>query len=110
MWDRYDLQDSERGRGDAWDREFGSRGGATERDRKQERDSRDVFTNDLDLPRGRERRPARERNRVFEINGTESRMLATVGAFRVVSESDLHYGRDDTRETHKAFGTSNVRV
>jgi DNA-binding MarR family transcriptional regulator len=101
MWDRYDLQDSERGRGDAWDREFGSRGGATERDRKQERDSRDVFTKDLDLPRGRERRPARERNRVFEINGTESRMLATVGAFRVVSESDLHDGRDDTRETHK---------
>jgi hypothetical protein len=29
MWDRYDLQDSGRGRADAWNREFGSRGGAT---------------------------------------------------------------------------------
>jgi hypothetical protein len=56
-----------------------------------------VFTKDLDLPRGRERRPVRERDRLYEINGTESRMLATVGAFRVVSESDLRDGRDDTR-------------
>jgi hypothetical protein len=54
----------------------------------------EVFTKDLDLPRGRERRPVRERDRVYEINGAESRMLATVGAFRVVSESDLHGGRD----------------
>jgi hypothetical protein len=46
--------------------------------------------------RDRERR--RERHRVYEIDGTESRMLATVGAFRVVSESDLHEGREDTRK------------
>ena len=49
-----------------------------------ERDPRDVFTRDLDLPRGNERRPVRERDRVYEIDGTESRMLATIGAFRVV--------------------------
>jgi hypothetical protein len=47
---------------------------------------------DLDLPRGRERRPVRDRDRVYEINGEQGRMLATVGAFRVVSESHLHEG------------------
>ncbi len=36
-----------------------------------------------------------EGDRLYEINGTESRMLATVGAFRVVSESDLHDGREN---------------
>ena len=54
----------------------------------------DVFTKDLDLPRGRERRPVRERDRGYEVSGTESRMLATVGACRVVAESDLH---DDSK-------------
>jgi len=42
--------------------------------------------------------PVRERDRVYDIDSTESRMLATVGAFRVVAESDLHDGRDDTRK------------
>ena len=55
-----------------------------------------MFTRDLDLPRGRERRPARERDRVYEIDGTESRMLATICAFRVVSETDMHDLRDDS--------------
>jgi hypothetical protein len=95
--DRYDPRDV-RDRTNTWDREFGSRGGTSERDRGEEGDPRDVFTKDLDLPRGRERRPVRERNRVYEINGTESRMLATVGAFRVVSESDLRDGPEDTRK------------
>ena len=57
-----------------------------------------MFTKDLDLPRGRERRPVRERDRVYEIDGAESRMLATIGAFRVVAESDLHDIRDDSAE------------
>ena len=90
MWDRYYVRDNDRDRGDPWDRNLGSRGGTTERDRNHEPNPRDVFTKDLDLPRGRERRPVRERERVYEINGTESRMLGTIGAFRVVSESDLH--------------------
>ena len=96
--DRYDPRD-DRDRATFWDREFGSRGGTSERDAREERNPRDVFTKDLDLPRGRERWPVRERDRVYEINATESRMLATVGAFRVVAESDLHDGRHDT---HKA--------
>ena len=99
MWDRYDLRSTDdRDRGDIGDRSRGSRGGTSDRNPSEDRDRRDVFTKDLDLPRGRERRPVRERGRVYEINGTESRLLATVGAFRVVSESDLHDGRDDTRK------------
>jgi hypothetical protein len=38
---------------------------------------------------------------VYEINGTESRMLATIGAFRVVSESDLRGGREDIRKAQR---------
>jgi hypothetical protein len=107
MWNRYDPRSSDdRDRGDG-NRTRGSRGGSGERDPGDDRDPRDVFTRDLDLPRGHERRPVRERDRVYEINGTESRMLATVGAFRVVSESDLDDGRDDTR---RPCATSNERV
>lgn len=95
MWDRYDPRDDDRDRGSAWDRSFGGRGGTSGRNRNDERDPRDVFTRELDLPRGPERRPVRERGRVYEINGAESRMLATIGAFRVLSETDLHDLRDD---------------
>jgi hypothetical protein len=101
MWNRFDVRDEQRERGDSWDRSIGSRGATSERDRDHERDSRDVFTKDLDLPCGRERRPVRERDRVYEINGAESRMLGTVGAFRVVSESDLLDGREDSRKAQR---------
>ena len=101
MWDRYDVRDGQRERGDSCDRSIGSRSGTSERDRDHERDSRDVFTKGLDLPRGRERRPVRDRDCVYELDGTESRMLATIGAFRVVAESDLHDGRDDTRKAQR---------
>lgn len=94
MWDRDDPRSTDdRDRGDIGDR---SRGASNDRDHVSDRDPRDVFTKDLDLPHGGERRPVRERDRVYEINGTESRMLATIGAFRVVSETDLHDLRDDS--------------
>jgi len=95
MWDRYDPRSDDRDR-NGWDRNLGGRGGSSERARSEDRDPRDVFTRDLDLPRGPERRPVRERDRVYEIDGTESRMLGTIGAFRVVSESDLHDLRDES--------------
>jgi hypothetical protein len=102
MWDRYDPRSSDgRERDDLDDRSRGSRGGGTDRDQSGDRDPRDVFTKDLDLPRGRERRPVRERDRVYEINGAESRMLATIGAFRVVAERDLRDGCDDTRKAQR---------
>jgi DNA-binding MarR family transcriptional regulator len=96
MWDRYDPRSDNGRRGGSWDRDFGSRGGSSDHDRNEERDLRDVFTKDLDLPRGRERRLVRERERIYELDGTQSRMLGTVGAFRVVAESDLHDPRDES--------------
>jgi hypothetical protein len=102
MLDRYDLRSvDERDGRDIGDLSRGSRGGPSERDHVNDCDSRDVLTKNLDLPRTRERRPVRERDRVYEINGAESRMLATIGAFRIVAESDLHDRRDDTREAQR---------
>jgi DNA-binding MarR family transcriptional regulator len=98
MWDRYDHRSDDRDRGESRDRSRGSRGGSSECDRNEDRGPRDVFTRDLDLPRGGERRPVRERNRTYEIDGTESRMLGTIGAFRVVSESDLRDGSSNPRQ------------
>src|SRR5688572_26213905 len=57
-------------------------------------DSREPFTRDLDLPRGLEREVVRDRNREYGLRGSESRTLATVGAFRVVSSRDLRDNRD----------------
>ena len=57
MFERYDARSDEgRARGDCWERNVGSRGSGDSQDR--DRDPRDVFTRDLDLPRGRERRPS----------------------------------------------------
>ena len=57
-------------------------------------DSRDALLNDLDLPRGLERELVLDRDRVYELNGEDSRTLAAVGVFRVVPERDLD-SRDD---------------
>jgi DNA-binding PadR family transcriptional regulator len=103
MWDRYDARDNDRDRGNSWDRDLGGRGSASDRDRDKDRDPCDVFTKDLDLPHGRERRPVRERDRVYEIDGAESRALATIGAFRVIPESDLHDIRDDSQNSRQDF-------
>ena len=102
MWDRYDPRDDDRDRG-SWDRSLGGCGSTSDRSRNNARDPRDVFTRDLDLPRGPERRPVRERDRVYEIDGTESRMLGTIGSFRVVSESALHDLRDDSNNPRRSI-------
>ena len=59
-----------------------------ERDR-DDHDPRDGLMHDLDLPRGEERELVVDRDRVYELNGEDSRTLAAVGAFRVVPEQDL---------------------
>jgi hypothetical protein len=100
MLDRYDPRNHDRDRG-AWDRSLGSRGSASGRDREDH--SRDVFTRELDLPRGRDREQVRDRDRVYEIDGAESRALATIGAFRVVAESDLHDIRDDPQSSRRSL-------
>ncbi len=102
MLDRYDPRSADdRGRGDSWERNFGSRGGAGERARDER--SRSVFTRDLDLPYGRDREQVRDRDRVYEVDGDESRALATIGAFRVVAESDLHDIREDSQSSRRSL-------
>lgn len=67
-----------------------------ERDeRTRDTHPREVFTRHLNLPRGPERELVRDRDREYTLRGSESRTLATVGAFRVVSSRDLrdHNGR-----------------
>jgi DNA-binding MarR family transcriptional regulator len=58
-------------------------------DRERDREGRDAFTRHLHLPRGLEREHVRDRDREYTLRGSESRTLATVGAFRVVSSRDL---------------------
>jgi len=53
---------------------------------------RDIFTRDLDLPRGRERELVSVHEDDYYLRGSEVRALATIGAFRVVPASEL---RDD---------------
>jgi hypothetical protein len=57
-------------------------------------DPREAFTRDLNLPRGHEREIVRDRNREYTLRGSETRTLATVGAFRVVSSRDLRDHHD----------------
>lgn len=52
-------------------------------------DPREPFTRDLNLPRGMDREIVRDRDREYTLRGSETRTLATVGAFRVVSSRDL---------------------
>jgi hypothetical protein len=57
-------------------------------------DPRDGPARDLDLPWGEERELVVDRDRMYELNGEDSRTLAAVGAFRVVPEHDLDADRD----------------
>jgi DNA-binding MarR family transcriptional regulator len=52
-------------------------------------DLRDVFMRDLELPRGADREIVRDRDHEYALRGSETRTLATVGAFRVVPASKL---------------------
>jgi hypothetical protein len=72
---------------------------ARERDRA---DPRDVFLRELDLPRGPDRERVFDGDREYTLRGSESRTLATVGAFRVVPAQDLRDREDrplDARNT-----------
>jgi DNA-binding MarR family transcriptional regulator len=59
-------------------------------------DPRDVFMRELDLPRSDVRQRIHDRDREYSLRESETRTLATVGAFRVVSSRDLndHHGRE----------------
>jgi hypothetical protein len=103
--DRYsDAREPGRGPGESrhtdsckhgYDRRDDARG--LERDRESREsvfDPREVFTRDVHLPRGFEHEIVRDRDREYTLRGSESRTLATVGAFRVVSSRDLRDSRD----------------
>jgi hypothetical protein len=75
-------------------RDFDDARDRTEDLRDRDRDARDVFSRDLDLPEGREREIVRDRDREYTLRGSESRTLATVGAFRVLSSRDLRDHHD----------------
>ena len=80
------------------------RGSVPVHDDQRERESRerdrgsidplDVFSCDIDLPRGLDRELVRERDRDYGLNGSDTRTLSSVGAFRVVAERDLRNARD----------------
>lgn len=66
---------------------------ARERPDDRALEPRDVLVRELDLPHGHDRELVHDRERDYTLNGSESRTLATVGAFRVVSERDLRDSR-----------------
>src|SRR5260370_40090275 len=66
----------------------GSRGGSDARERDQV-DPRDVFMEHVDLPRGLGREHVHTHDHDYNLRGSETRTLTTVGAFRVVPASDL---------------------
>ena len=80
-----------REQGDGYEREIERDHGWDAREHDS-RDPRDVFLDAVDLPRGPEREGVWDRDQTYQLNGDDSRNLATVGAFRVVPNSDL---RDD---------------
>ena len=68
----------------------GGRGGGDSRERDRERaEPREVFTGHVDLPRGLEREHVWVRDHDHMLRGSESRTLASVGAFRVIPADDL---------------------
>ena len=89
-----DARELGRGPGDSRPSVQGSRDDARWPERERSYDPRDVFTRDLGLPRGLEREIVRHRDHEYTLRGSETRALATVGAFRVVSSRDLRDHHD----------------
>ena len=87
MWRDVDPRAQERERPEPG---LGRVGGYTEMESGQVSDDpRDVFTRDLDLPRGSSRERVRVKDKEYRLSGEDVRVLATVGAFRVVPAGDL---------------------
>ncbi len=87
MWRDIDPRAPERERPEPG---LGRVGGYTEMESGQVSDDpRDAFTRDLDLPRGSSRERVRVNDREYRLSGDDVRVLAIVGAFRVVPAGDL---------------------
>lgn len=66
-----------------------------------ERDYRDVFVRDLALPQGPDRERVRHRGREYDLRGSETRLLTTVGALRVVNAADLREPDQSARSAER---------
>lgn len=66
-----------------------------------ERDYRDVFVRDLSLPEGPDRERVRHRGRTYTLRGSETRLLTTVGALRVVNAADLREPEQPARAAER---------
>ena len=84
-WDD-DVRDRDEGSRDV---SRGSRGGGSDARDRERPDPRDVFVERVNLPRGLEREHVRHRDHDYTLRGSESRTLASVGAFRVIPANDL---------------------
>ena len=71
----------------------GSSPAASRPDRPRERGSRDIAPA-FRLPSGTRREPVLSRGRTYQLRGSESQTLQTVGTFRVVFERDLADAHD----------------
>ena len=67
------------------------------------RDARDAFLDHVDLPRELDREVVFDGDDRYELNGDESRSLATVGAFRVVAERDIGGSCDDPPDSSRSL-------
>ena len=65
------------------------RGGGTPMTTEGKDGARDALTHDLDLPRGRSRERVQAHGREYRLSGSEVRVLAAAGAFRVVPAREL---------------------
>ena len=73
----------------------GSRGVSDSHESSSPNDIREPLIRDLDLPRGSSRERVRILDREYDLRGSEVRMLAAAGTFRVVPTADL---RDQHRD------------
>ena len=79
----------------------GGRAGGDEPRPVTDRDDREVFMRDLVLPRGPERERVRHRGRDYSLRGSESRLLTTVGALRVVNAADVRESGQSARAAER---------
>lgn len=86
MWRDVDGRDPERERSEDG---RGRSGGAQPEFAEASEESRDTFARTLDMPRGPLREKVREHARDYQLSGEDVRVMATVGAFRVVPASEI---------------------
>ncbi len=91
MYRELDVRDVEREQSDM---PRGGRGAGDPSRRDERPDGQDALTRELTLPRGRMREPVQRREWQGTLRGSEVRVLATAGAFRVVPMDELRGARD----------------